>query len=548
MGDAPSDGVKYANAPADTGSMARSLLRRALPIVLLAGSLAFSAMVARAEPFGFAALRQLIETRDVRTVEGLIEALPVELRTHYSLVFASRSLQGASFAAPRAILFGDDATLVVTFNGDTNERGHDAVETMEFDPLTHQFLFREITFPTGREGGEPHFSDANPARCAACHGAPARPVWDSAPLWPGVYGERYRAGLSAIEAAGLKTFLAQQRSHPRYRGLLGAENLSHRDTYVPTSRELYNGVMPEPPNARLSMLLATLNVRSIVSEIVRAPAARAHRYVLLAAAVGGCGPLVQFYPDAPAISITDKYAAYEASAGTPRLQQAANKVRRRASDRDARHGLAVPIEAGQLRFVSEQSLGVSTRHWTLALEQGTRDLAAPESAATLDQALFEWVAASDPDLRSMAAYRSFGADDGYCAYLRRESRKALEPWYQAHPVRPATVPLGVSGQQTAAEVSQAAVAPALLERCAACHRGEVGPALPFADTDALALALHREGYRRGRLLDEILYRLAPEAGVDAMPRGINITARERGEMEAYFLALASQAPAPKLKD
>jgi hypothetical protein len=528
--------------------MVRSLLCRALSIVLLVGSLGFSAMAARAEPFGFAALRQLIETRDVRTVEGLIEALPVALRTHYSLVFASRSLQGASFAAPRAILFGDDATLVVTFNGDSTERGHDAVETMEFDPLNHQFLFREIIFPTGGEGDKPRFSGPNPARCAACHGAPARPVWDSAPLWPGVYGERYRAGLSAIEAAGLKTFLAQQQSHPRYRALLGAENLSHRDTYVPTSRELYNGVMPEPPNARLSMLLATLNVRSIVSEIVRAPAARAHRYVLLAAAGGSCGPLAQFYPDAAALSMSHHYAAYEASADAPRLQQAANKGHRRASDRDARHGLAAPTEAAQLRFVSEQSLGVATRHWTLALEEGTRDLAAPESAGTLDQALFEWVAASDPDLRSMAAYRSFGADDGYCAYLRRESRKALEPWYEAHPVRPTPVAAPASGPLTAAEVSRTLAQPAMLERCAACHRGEVGPALPFADTDALALALHREGYRRGRLLDEILYRLAPEAGVDAMPRGINITARERTEMEAYFLALASQAPAPKLTD
>jgi hypothetical protein len=39
------------------------------------------------------------------------------------------------------------------------------------------------------------------------------------------------------------------------------------------------------------------------------------------------------------------------------------------------------------------------------------------------------------------------------------------------------------------------------------------------------------------LLDEILYRLTPEAGADQMPRGLNINSDERHELEEYFLSL-----------
>ena len=95
-----------------------------------------------------------------------------------------------------------------------------SVETMEFDASTSSFRFREIRF--GEPGAAPTISDSNPARCTACHGTPARPIWDTPPSWPGMYGERYHPALSAQEARGIRAYLALQPTHPRYRALMGS--------------------------------------------------------------------------------------------------------------------------------------------------------------------------------------------------------------------------------------------------------------------------------------------------------------------------------------
>ena len=176
-------------------------LRTWLPGLLLTATLS-----AQGSDFGFDSLQQLIARQSINSVDGLIAALPEDLRSHYTLVFESRSLQEANFANPRAILFGSHATLILTYNGEPAERGYDAVETMEFDGSAQRFLFREIQFL----GGSAHFSAANPPRCVACHGSPARPIWDTPPSWPGVYGQRYHAGLSGAERSGMAAFLARQ--------------------------------------------------------------------------------------------------------------------------------------------------------------------------------------------------------------------------------------------------------------------------------------------------------------------------------------------------
>src|SRR5271169_4010700 len=101
-------------------------------LALLGAALLF-AVGARADGFDFAAFRALIEARQIRSVEELLPALPVSLRYRYALVFASRSLQGASSVNPRVVMYGADARFVITFNGEAAQRGFESVETMEFD-------------------------------------------------------------------------------------------------------------------------------------------------------------------------------------------------------------------------------------------------------------------------------------------------------------------------------------------------------------------------------------------------------------------------------
>jgi hypothetical protein len=348
-----------------------------------------------AESFDFDSLRRLVETRRIQTIEDLIAALPDDLRTHYALVFSSRSLQGASFDAPRVILFGSDARLIVTFNGDASERGNSAIETAEFDPINSRFVFRELTFSGASGSARATVSAPNPARCIACHGLPARPIWDVPPLWPGAYGEHYHAGLSSAEVSGIREFLRSQPTHPRYRYLVGAAAFADRETYAPSSRATYNGLSAEPPNAQLSALLTRQNVQSMVSELAAQPAFAAHRYVLLAAAGAGCGSLADFYPQSLRSSIGADLSHFAQSSAA-----------------------ASPVELNELRFVAEKSLHVSTQRWTA-------------DAFTFEQALLELIARSDERVRDLSSYRTFDAADAYCRYLVRESRQALEAWYGA---------------------------------------------------------------------------------------------------------------------
>src|SRR5258708_18830764 len=157
---------------------------------LCASAAAMAALLANADraaaqtvPYSsrFETLRSTIVANRVRSVEDLLPLLSPAMRSGFVLVFDSRSLQEASAPDPRVLLLGNDARFIVSFNGDARQRGFDTLETMEFDDTSTAFTFREIRFP-GRSGGadgDVEFSQANPARCAACHGAPAHPIWDT---------------------------------------------------------------------------------------------------------------------------------------------------------------------------------------------------------------------------------------------------------------------------------------------------------------------------------------------------------------------------------
>ena len=379
---------------------------------------------------GFGSLHALMASRGVNSVEALIAALPVDLRTHYALVFASRSLQGASFTNPRAILFGSDAQLVVTFNGDSAQRGYASVETMAFNHRDNTFELREILF---RERAPPVISEANPARCLGCHGRPAGPIWDAPPTWPGVYGERYLAGLSAIERRGIRSFLALQADHARYRSLVNARAFAERETYVTSAQALYNNARTEPPNAQLSSLLTGQKIRSIMSTLSASPAFSAHRFALLAATQESCGPLADFYPAAVRAAVASGLQSFtRQSAATEQLQAHAKSERLLAPNRGNFREMAAP-DLSKVRYVVEFGLEIPTQNWTLALETNSHALAAPEGAYTLEQALIEAVAQNDESLRDLLALRAPGGDDRFCEQLRRQSVRALETWYAAQP-------------------------------------------------------------------------------------------------------------------
>jgi len=148
---------------------------------------------------------------------------------NYTLSHDSLSLQSGTFEKPRALIFSDDARLIVTFNDENSERGSYALETAEYDPATRLLSYREILFkkelPAAMqsllvEGKVSKISDnnlgnyfllarpdiafenesvvistANPSKCMQCHQTNekftqvARYIWDGYSDWPRFYGQ-----------------------------------------------------------------------------------------------------------------------------------------------------------------------------------------------------------------------------------------------------------------------------------------------------------------------------------------------------------------------
>ncbi len=502
----------------------------ALRTLLLLG-LAFAG-TACAEGFDFEALRTLIEARQVRSVEALLPLLPAGLRYRYALVFASRSLQGASYASPRVVLYGTDARLVLTFNGAPGQRGFGSIETLEFDEAARAFRLREIGFPADAAGAVT-VSQVDPPRCTRCHGSPARPVWDTHPAWPGAYGERYGAALSPAERAGIDAFLAAQPAHPRYRHLLGAERFADPDTFRPDARSRYGGSPAEPPNAELSGLFGTLAARATVRELAAREGFAAYRYALLGASDLACGRLDDFFPAASARPVAAALRDFEAVTAAANAREREFKALRLGTgtppSRPADDAALTP-----LRFLAESALGLRSRGWTLALEKGSYDFTLPPAAAgAMRRALLEEIAPAEPALAELAAYSTPADGDRYCNFLRRRSRAALAGRAPPGPPLPEAAPPGLV----------AADRPAALGLCIACHQSDVAPPIAFADEAELARALRGEAPGAGPGLAVLLFRLSPQAGARRMPLGINLPEPEREALAAYFRSLAAPAQA-----
>jgi hypothetical protein len=502
--------------------------RRTLRPALLSVLALLATAPGHASELDFAHLQSQLQQQQVHSVEGLIALLPVSMRSHYVLLFASRSLQAASFENPRAILYGKDAQFIVTFNGHPQQRGFNAVEVAEFKPLTQSFELREIRF-SADPNAPVEYSAPDPPQCLSCHGAAVRTLWDSAPLWPGAYGERYLQPLTAPEKAGIGKFLEQQPNNVRYRLLLDAERFGLRDLYIPGAHSRYDGNAVEPPNADFSRLLGDLNAHRIVAQLSSQPAFAAFQYALLGAAEADCGALPNYLPAAARAAADAGLAQISARTQSANARAALMRRQRLSTfadlppTADSGHGASLT----ELRYLAEHGLGLSTRDWTLAIEQGSYDFSMPgPSVNSLAALLRERVLAQDPQLAELAAYRTHSPEDAYCNDLQRLSVRALGG--------PAT-----SSVRWGAVATPMLPASALLQACSSCHEGPIAPALPFADPQALALRLHDDGYPHGELLDEIEFRLAPQSGPAHMPLNENLDEPSRKALSQYLEALAS---------
>ncbi len=487
---------------------------RSVATFLLAALLATARGAAASD---FDSLRALIEQHDIHSIEALLPLLPADQRAHNALLFHSRSLQAASFAAPRVLLFDNAAHFVLSFNGAPTQAGYLAIETMEFDATTKRFHFREIEFPAdGR--GKVEFREE--ARCLKCHGEPSRPIWDSYPHWPGAYGEREQVDLTGVERAQLLAFLSRQPSDPRYR-ILSTNEWQSR--LAPIAAHGYEGHAPRSPNALLGDLLGKEQLQQLARVITAAPGYPAYRYALLGALDLRCS--VEELLGAPLRDIWQReYPAFRKSTELANQAQAVLK-QHRGADAEYKAPPAPPLDETEMRvrFLVERGLGISTREWTMALEKGTYDFRGA-ALAELEPLLAQEVSTTDLAFARLHVQRS--SDDRYCAQLRRRSAPLTASATPRAPPQVETVrPLG-------------------LDACARCHDGEMAPAIAFDDSKEFTRALVTQQTARGPLINDLLYRLSLSSGADKMPRDSNLTEEERRQLVDYFLKLAAQAEEP----
>ncbi len=225
------------------------------------------ATVPQSAGFSIESIPQLIQ--NITTLEEFIPLLPESLRKEYVLMYRSRSIQKATFANPRAILYGPNAHLVVAFEGERSPSGSDTVEFMQYRESEKSFEFYELTFNPAL--GSPRLSPKNPQRCLECHRSPdPRPNWEPYNLWAGAYGSKGDFP-SAEERLHLNAYIEKAATHPRYR------HLDPDFFKIESEHQRFENT----PNVRFTQMLSVLNMPRVARLIRRTPHFQEFKYAYL---------------------------------------------------------------------------------------------------------------------------------------------------------------------------------------------------------------------------------------------------------------------------
>lgn len=205
-------------------------------------------------------LKKLISSQNITSIEELLPKLPSQYLQNYNLIYNSRSLQGASFTNPRVLMFGSNASLIMTFNGSEDQNNFNNLELMQFDKEKRTFNFQDIEFELGKA---PKFSKKNPESCLKCHGQDPKPIWDNYPFWPGVYGSS-EDRLNLAEGSHFYRYNENKKQHPRYKHLIDLE------------RNAFN-------NLKLTDLLGRMNLSRVSKKFTSKEVFYPFRYLFIAA-------------------------------------------------------------------------------------------------------------------------------------------------------------------------------------------------------------------------------------------------------------------------
>lgn len=240
-----------------------------------------------ADGFDFEELQKILQEKKFSKLDDLLDDLnqnQPDFMSRYTLVYDSKSLHESSKEFPRAIVYGENGKFIISFNGHPKQKGYDLLEVVQFNDKSKRFEFREIQFnDLGHLEPNESFriSSVNGPdnKCLQCH-SNSRPIWESYPIWPGVYGAddddpigkslRGPALLPPSKKVSLdwQNFASKGLNKGRYSSL------------KPMGLFGYQSSLGKRPNTELSVLLGNYNSKRI-ARILKESTNPSFRYAYL---------------------------------------------------------------------------------------------------------------------------------------------------------------------------------------------------------------------------------------------------------------------------
>lgn len=124
----------------------------------------------------------------IKSVDDLVQELPQDLKSNFTLVYQSRSLEKESVSGhfPRPILFSQKSQLMMAYTTDPNNKNHpqefQKTQFIQYNEAAATFDFYTLDFNI-----TPARVEKNPSLCYSCH-TNKTPLWDEYDFWAGVVG------------------------------------------------------------------------------------------------------------------------------------------------------------------------------------------------------------------------------------------------------------------------------------------------------------------------------------------------------------------------
>jgi hypothetical protein len=504
-------------------------------------------------------IKQIIKINNIKSIEELLPYLPEEYRSRSTYVYSSRSIQEASPESPRVILFGRDASLMMSFNGHPSQKGHENLEIIQFNKNSNEYELFDIHFDPEKKL-DPIISEKNPSNCISCHGDKPKPIWDTYFLWPGVIGAE-DGDETQLEKKYMKDFTDRKSNHPLYKHIPEQKLLfaAGIDGFVENMGPNGNGVQI---NSELNALLNRQNFKIIAQDLKNDPVSYDLRYAILGAMSCPSEEIDSFIPEKIRKKMKSSKAIYKSNLENS-LKEYFEKRKERQIEvsgkklENDRFGESLRGEDVNESWVNLQWLlgnfNYSTKDWPLTFEKGTqafndgrgginrlefylwKELLDKEKDKAEYQIFSKEFDKINKNLMGSAYSFYFGPEHkkNLCESLKKKSLEALgkdirklKQNVKAAPVcEIKTFLISPSGEQLSEDVLNITKKINPMNSCFKCHS-------EFNSEDGLQ-EYFKAKYPRGSFLQEVQYRLKSMEN-DRMPKDKVISKEEQDAILEYL--------------